>query len=282
MGDADGLRQRGGEKGSRGRRAGGGAPVWLCARAGRRGSWAASPRPSRGSCAPGPSHRPCGVSPHPGNPLPWASELLTTSPTHMDLSFLPRTFSCINATETTRQGVCVHVCGVRCTHVCPDAIPVLVSGELRVRVLRTPSIYLFQRRSFGVRCTSTSWASRRADPQSAGPRVRTSMQSVGLRGPSRWPWRGRGPPWWRCRGASPPPPASAHVRACSQQGPRPPVRTEASSGPARWPRSYQMCRNCRAGLRAFRRNHGVKSPLIAENSWWGERARLAKAKRRLS
>lgn len=135
---------------------------------------------------------------------------LTTFPTHMDLSFLPRTFSCINATETTWQGVCVHVCGVRCTRVCPDAIPVLVSGELRVRVLRTPSIYLFQRRSFGVRCTSTSWASRRADPQSAGPRVRTSMQSVGLRGPSRWPWRGRGPPWCGCRGASPP----SQVRMC--------------------------------------------------------------------
>lgn len=85
----------------------GGAPVGLHARVGLLGSWEASPRPSPGSCAPGPCRRPRGVRPHPGDPLPWASELLTTSPTQAGLSFLPRILSRIGVTETPQQGVCV-------------------------------------------------------------------------------------------------------------------------------------------------------------------------------
>lgn len=59
--------------------------------------------------------------------------------------------------------------------------------------------------------------------------------------------------------------ASVHVRACSPQGPMSPVRRKASSAPACWPLSCQVCQNCHTGLQTSRHNHRVQSPCIAEN-----------------
>lgn len=187
------------------------SPGWRC--------WAASPRPSRGSCAPSSYHCPRGVSPHPAACSPGPRSSSQPPPPRWTSPFFPA-LSPASASRRARGTLCVHgcarvACGVR---ACP--VETRNPGS-RKRRIRGPSparpLHLFQRRSFAVRCTSASWAARQAEPQSARPRVRTCAQARGscrtwaCGAPRDAVARSR-PAVVRVSGSFPP--AGVHVRAC--------------------------------------------------------------------
>lgn len=213
MGDAAGLGRGGGEEGCRAGGRGTHQAARLDGGAGR------PPHvPPMGPVRPAPTIAPVGCPPTPAACSPGPRSSSQPPPPRWTSPFFPA-LSPASASRRARGTLCVHGCArVACgAHVRlvetrnPDSYKRRIRGPSPTRPL-----HLFQRRSFAVRCTSASWATRQAEPQSARPRVRTCAQARGscrtwaCGAPRDAVARSR-PAAVRVSGSFPP--ASVHVRA---------------------------------------------------------------------